>query len=266
MQSATLANVASALTKTEDSSRKYVFDKLAPKQARKCSYTLHVSAAHGRAARKARMNIHIAQVTLSLRNPQNGRTHELAVNAIHVREAGKVPEKEEPIEWLLYTNHPIDTMEDVLLVVQGYMHRWRIEDFFRTWKSGVCDIESTQLQTTKSVKVWGTMLASVAARIERLKHLAREKPDLPAIEEFEAHEIEALTMLKQQRKKKNESLPNETLTIATAVLWLAEIGGYSGKSSGGPPGSVTIGRGIVRLEPAAEMLRILKQNGVTKMR
>lgn len=244
---------------TEYADPAYVFDKLAPKSTRKGSYTLNVPDAHKRAARTARMNVHVAPITLLLRQPGSRQSQEFPVYAIYVRETSRVPENDDPIEWLLYTNHPIEALEDALLVVQGYMNRWRIEDFFRCWKSGVCNIESTQLQTTKSVKVWATMLASVAARVERIKHLAREKPDLPAIEEFSAHEIEALTLLKRKRKKKNETIPDGIPTIATAVLWLAEIGGYTGKSSGGPPGSTTIARGLERLEPAAEMLRILRE-------
>jgi hypothetical protein len=236
-----------------------IFDKLARKSTRKGSYTLNVEATPNRAARKARMNIHIAPVTLLLRRPSSLQEQEFPVYAVYVRETSRVPDNEAPIEWLLYTNRPIKMVEDAMLVVQEYMHRWRIEEYHRCWKSGVCDIESTQLHTTKSVKIWATMMASIAARAERIKHLAREKPHLPAIEEFSAQEIEALTLLKRRRKKKNEVISDKPLTIATVVLWLAEIGGYTGKSSGAPPGSTTIARGLERLQLAAELLRILKE-------
>lgn len=237
----------------------YIFDKLAPKSTRKGSYTLNVSTAHGRTARTARMSIHFAPVTLLLRKPGSHQSQEFPVNAIYVRETSKVPENEAPIEWLLYTNHSVKTTEDILLVVQGYMNRWHIEDYHRCWKSGACDIESTQLQTTKTVKIWGTMLASLAARAERIKHLSREKPKLLAIKEFSAIEIEVITLLKRKRKKKNEVIPDEPLTIATVVLWIAEIGGYTGKSSGGPPGTTTIARGLERLQLAVELLRIQRE-------
>lgn len=237
----------------------YVFDKLAPKSTRKGSYTLNVSTAHGRTARTARMSIHFAEVTLRLRKLGSGQIQEFPVNAIYVRETSKVPENEDPIEWLLYTNHPVNTTEDILLVVQGYMNRWHIEDYHRCWKSGACNIESTQLQSTKTVKIWATMLASIAARAERIKHLSREKPELPAIKEFSATEIEVITLLKRNRKKKNEIIPDKLLTIATVVLWIAEFGGYTGKSSGGPPGSTTITRGLERLQLAMELLRIQRE-------
>jgi hypothetical protein len=207
------------------------------------------------------MTLFAAPVSLVLRDKWSKREQVLTVHAVRVLESSTVPSGEKPVEWVLYTNHAVKTLEDILLVINGYSQRWRIEDFFRTWKTGACNVESTQLHDTNHVKIWATMLASVAARIERIKHIARAKPDLPATEEFAEHEIQALVLLKRKRKKKTENIPDGIPTIEQAVLWLAELGGYTGKSSGGPPGSVTIGRGLERLEPAAEMLRVLKENG-----
>ncbi|TKC98799.1 hypothetical protein E8A74_39760, partial [Polyangium fumosum] len=97
-----------------------------------------------------------------------------------------------------------------------------------------------------------------------LKHLARTQPDLPATAELATHEVEALVLLKRKRKKKNEQIPDGIPPLALAVQWIAELGGYTGKSSGGPPGSVTISRGLERLAPAAEMLRVLRENGLVR--
>ena len=102
------------------------------------------------------------------------------------------------------------------------------------------------------------MLAAVAARIERLKHLARTKPDAPASAELSELEIEALKRLKMQQKKKTETVGPGIPTIAVAVRWLADLGGYTGKSSGGPPGSITIGRGLEDVAVAARLLKSLR--------
>jgi hypothetical protein len=41
-------------------------------------------------------------------------------------------------------------------------------------------------------------------------------------------------------------------TLAQAVTWLAEIGGYMGpRVAGGPPGSITIRRGLEHILPGA---------------
>ena len=47
-----------------------------------------------------------------------------------------------------------------------------------------------------------------------------------------------------------------SLTIGQAVTHIAEIGGYIGKSSGGPPGSTTIGRGFERIQLVAERRKL----------
>jgi hypothetical protein len=80
---------------------------------------------------------------------------------------------------------------------------------------------------------------------------------LSAAEELTCSEIEALVLLKSRRKKKNEQI-SEHPTIAEATLWIAEMGGYTGKSSGGPPGSITIARGLERLGIAAEIVALQK--------
>jgi hypothetical protein len=94
------------------------------------------------------------------------------------------------------------------------------------------------------------MLAAVAARIERLKHLSRTQPEAPASIEFSPIEIQALRIRKAQIKKRTESLPEGMPSIALAVLWLAQMGGFQGKAHE-QPGSVTIGRGLERLAPFA---------------
>ena len=66
----------------------------------------------------------------------------------------------------------------------------------------------------------------------------------------------ALLLLKTRRKKANEVLtPNPTISDATR--WIAELGGYTGKSSGGPPGTITIARGLEKLAIAAELVATL---------
>lgn len=259
----TVRSKANRRVMSETGARRYVRDELKRPGARKGSVLLPISAAPGRTERMARMSVYAAPVTLSLRE-WTKRRRALPVYAVLLRESSRVPAGEKPIEWLLYTNFPVHTLEDARWVAYGYSLRWRIEDFFRTWKTGQCHAESTQLQGTNQVKIWASMLAATATRTERLKHLARTQPDVPATEELAPHEVEALVLLKRKHKKKNEQIPDGIPTIAQAVLWVAQLGGYTGKSSGGPPGSVTISRGLERLAPAAEMLRVMRENGLVR--
>jgi len=222
---------------------------------------LEVPARPGQRCRLASMRIRAASVTLRLRDQWTKTTRQLQINAVWVRESSAtVPRGEQALEWILLTNHPIDTIEDAKLVVFGYTQRWRIEDFHKAWKSGVCDVESTQLQAKAHVIKWATLLAAVAMRVERLKQLAREQPTLPASTELSKNEIEALILLKRKYKKRTEEIPDSMPTIAQATLWIAELGSYTGKSSGGPPGSITIGRGLERVLMAAEGIAAWKSS------
>jgi hypothetical protein len=222
---------------------------------------LHVPAGHGRAERQARMELRAATVTLDLRDGWTKVHTRLTLNAVWAREAGTTPRGEKPLDWLLLTNHPVETVDDVRLVVFGYTQRWRIEDFHRTWKGGCCRVEQTQLHSKEHVINWATILAAVAVRIERLKHLSRTTPDLPADVELAPLEIQALLVLKRSQRKRNERIPDTTPTIGQATLWIAELGGYTGKSSGGPPGSITIGRGLEQICLAAKVLEGLAEQG-----
>jgi hypothetical protein len=227
------------------------------RQRARGSYSLKVSAGPNRTERTAHMVMRWARVVLRLRNKRSKAERKLGLNVVWVREEGTCPSGEKPIDWLLLTNAPVTTTQEAQQVVFGYAQRWRIEDFHKTWKSGACDVEKCQLRTKHAVQVWATILAAVAARIERLKHLARTEPETPASVELTPHEIKALIILKRENKKRTETISDAMPTIGQATLWIAELGGYTGKSSGGPPGSITIRRGLDTLRPAAQVLEAI---------
>jgi hypothetical protein len=227
-------------------------------------YKLSVTEAYNRSERVANMAVRVATVTLDLRNSWTKVHYAFPINVVYVREVGTTPRNEKPLEWTLLTNHSVETLEHAQLIVHGYVQRWRIEEFHKTWKSGVCDVESTQLQATAHVTKWATMLAATAIRAERLKQLARQNPDAPATTELSSLEIQALVVLKRRYKSRAETISRNKLTIAQATRWIADLGGYTGKSSGGPPGSTTIARGLERVLNAAEVIESLISSG--KMR
>jgi hypothetical protein len=151
------------------------------------------------------------------------------------------------LDWLLLTTYPVRGVRDALKVAWGYCLRWRIEEFHKTWKSGACDLERSQLRSCATLQRWATLLAAVAARIERLKQAARQQPARPALEFASRDEIDGAIVLTERCKWK----PGAELTIEQFVLLVANIGGYTGRSSGGPPGSIVIARGLDRVTAAA---------------
>jgi hypothetical protein len=216
------------------------------------SSALDVPASGPRSARRAMMVMHAAEVTLRLKDKRTNKVRLLAVRVVWVHERGTTPAGEKPLDWMLLTNAPMDTVEAARNVVLGYSMRWRIEEFHKTWKSGACNVEDTQLRSQNAVIRWATILAVVATRIERLKRLARTEPERPATDALTPLEIEVLIALKRRYKKRTESVPSGIPSMGQAVRWLADIGGYTGKSSGGPPGSITIRRGLERVQMVAD--------------
>lgn len=223
------------------------------------SYEIDVPASGTRRARRARMVMHVAEVTLQLRDKRTSRRRPLTVRAVWVHEQGTTPPAETPLDWMLLTNAPIDTVDTARAVVLGYSMRWRIEEFHKSWKSGACNVELTQLRSRNAVIRWAMILAVVATRVERLKRLARTEPARIASDELTPIELQVLTALKRRYKKRTETIPDGTPTIEQAVRWLADLGGYTGKSSGGPPGSITIRRGLDRLQMAVEGLLAMRE-------
>ncbi len=222
------------------------------------SYQLDIPAGAKRTARRASIKVRWGRVVLRLRDRWAKTERRLEVMAVWAREEGTCPANEKPVDWLLLTNVTVETIVDACLVVHGYTQRWRVEEFHKTWKSGACKVEESQLRSCHAMVLWATMLAVVATRIERLKVLARTSPEEPASVELSAHEVSALILLARDIKKRNEAIPDTTLTIGQATTWIARFGGYTGKSSGGPPGSITIRRGLEKLRLAAKVIAALE--------
>jgi hypothetical protein len=233
------------------------------------SYLVDVPSAYRRSARTARMRVRSTRVRLLLKDRWRQTSEVLELNAVWAVEIGTTPRGEKPLDWMLLTNAPVDTAEEVLAVVHSYQMRWRIEDFHKTWKSGRCNVEDTQLHSMHAATIFAVMHAAVAARAERLKHLARHTPDQLAATELTAAEREAIAVLAYdiineplapggRRQSKLQPPDPETMTIGEAVLWIARLGGYTGKSSGGPPGSTTISRGLEDVIVAARVISATK--------
>lgn len=215
---------------------------------------LAVPALPARRARTARLAVRAAQVTLVVTDRRTSHQREVTLHAVWAKEVHTTPAGERPIEWMLLTTYPVEDFVDACVVLDGYATRWLAEEFHNTWKSGLCHVEETQLHAAARIQKWATVLASVAMRALRLSRLARTQPALPASQELTRDEIDATILLRRPAGYK----PGDTPTLGEVVRWIADEGGYTGKSSGGPPGKIVIGRGLERIRVAAEVLERLR--------
>lgn len=239
---------------TSDESQRYLWETL-QQATLHGTYRLEVAASGDgkRTARTAIMAVRAAEVTLDLICKPSERHLPTTLWAVWVCENGSCPEGEPAIEWMLLTNYPIHSLADAQLVIRGYVQRWRIEQFHRTWKSGACHVEDTQLEDRDHIITWATLLASVAMRIVRLTYLSRHRPDEPATVELTRHEVDAAILVSESKQFRR----GDILTISQAVALIARCGGYVGKSSGGPPGAIVLARGLAKIQTVAKVLEKL---------
>ncbi len=243
-----------------DEEQQYLFGSLG-QQEPVGSYQLHVPAAKNRPEREAVLQVRIARVELDLKDHKHDTHHRAPMWAVLAREENPPPGAKR-IQWLLLTTYPVLSAQAAQQVLFAYSQRWKVEDFHKLLKTGACEVESTQLRSRDSIIRWAVLLSSVAVRLQRLIMLSRHHPELPATVELEQPLIDAAMVATHQRKWKLGQVP----PIGVVALWIAQLGGYMGKSSGGPPGALVLARGLKRLELlaayAAELQR--RQSEVDK--
>lgn len=206
-----------------------------PRQARKATVTIQAKCVKLRVPARANTKGGSAFAGMT----------SVEVNAVLVREVNP-PAGEEAIEWLLLTSLPIDTLEQVMQVIEYYCTRWQIEIYFRVLKSG-CEVEKSQLETAKRYKNYLAMCMIVAWRVMYLMMLGRKCPDMPCDEVLQEDEWRAVyTVVMQQ------TAPAKAPSLGVMLLLIAALGGYLGRPSDGEPGPKATWRGMHRM---ADMLK-----------
>lgn len=241
------------------------FDVLStPRRELKTLALLEASAPRGtlavalprRGHRKARQVVLTAQaqsVAVRLREQWTGRrAGDVPLNVVRVLEA-HAPAGEEPIEWILWTTEPIETLAQIACIVRRYALRFRIEGVFFATKTGLCETERAQLESFEALARWITMKLAVAVRTKAILDVSRSTPNLPADREFTRSEIDGALLLHQANCRGTLPL-GSTPTLGQMVTLIAQLGGYTGKSSGGPPGLKTFSRGFEEVQVAARVL------------
>ena len=218
------------------------------------TYTVDVPARPNQTERTATMALRSARIPLELKvGTKRRRVLEMDVVLATEQHA---PHGQTPLRWLLFTTRPVATVGDLRIVVSAYALRWRVEDFHKTWKSNACNIEASKLGSKDAILRWATIMASVATRIEHIKHAARTTPDRPATELFTRDEIDATILLYSAglTKIKVPYRPGDTPTVAEAVRWIASLGGHMGNTKTRPPGTKVLARGLAQVAAVARVL------------
>jgi hypothetical protein len=153
----------------------------------------------------------------------------------------------DPIEWVLITTLPAETLEEAVKIINYYKVRWFIEIFHRTLKSG-CGVEDSRLKTRERLQNYLLMMSLAAVKICKMTYLHRNKPGTNCEELLTKTEWEALYI----RSKNTKRLPSKPPSVQEVTLWIAKLGGFLARKNDGYPGTLTLWKGLLRLHDMHE--------------
>lgn len=216
---------------------------------------LQITKNQQRAARQATVSVRFTQVKLRPPwRPHKKKLPAVTLKAILVREEDPPAEVDEPIEWLLLTNTPVDNFDDAVRVVGWYGCRWQIEVYHKIIKSG-CTVEDCRLEKAERLQNYIALMSVVAWRLHWMTYVNRSDPDLPCTVILTPTEWQALYM----RIHRTPALPPDPPTVRQAVRWIAQLGGFLGRKRDGEPGVTVIWRGWQRLQDMADTWYLVKE-------
>lgn len=202
--------------------------------------TITLPATPKRAAREAELEIRAKSLTL--RHPKNRKgLPDVTCSVVYVQEVSIPEDGDSPVEWWLITSLPVETIDDILRVIEYYKTRWIVEVYFKILKSG-CKVEDIQLETTARLKNALAFYHIIAWRVLYLTLLNRECPDMPCTAAFEDYEWQPVWRVTTKKE-----LPAQPPTLSEFMALLSSLGGYNNRATERPPGPQPIWIGLRRM-------------------
>jgi hypothetical protein len=207
-------------------------------------YALKLRARPGLPARTAKVIVSFGPVTMLVpRQPAASlkqlRPQPIGQWVVWVREVDPPPGLKEPIDWVLYTSLPVESLEEAMTIVGYYEKRWLVEEWHKALKTG-CQATHRQLKTAGRLEALVGLLSVVAVRLLQAKGVARTEPERPAVEVVPARYV---AMLQGARRV----APTTVWGVGQFFRALAQLGGFLGRKRDGEPGWMTIWRGWEKL-------------------
>jgi len=202
----------------------------------------------GQPARTAHVVLRFTALTLPAPKGQHGEP--VALWAVGVQEVDP-PTGVEPLDWLLLSSVPVRTLADAQERVRWYRVRWTIEVWHHVLKSG-CAFEQRQLASAAALTRALALYDVIAWRILYGTLLARVAPDVPCTALLEVQEWQALYCAVHRTPTPPSSPPS----LGQARRWLAELGGFVGRTGDGEPGVLVLWRGLSRLVDMTYMFQV----------
>ena len=167
----------------------------------------------------------------------------LKIYAILAQEVG-AQAGAEPIQWLLLSTWPVDTLKLARRLVRWYALRWGIECWHKVLKV-VCGVERRQMKSAQALERALALDMIIASRVLLLSRLGKEHPELPATVAYSPEELAVLEVKKKETGKFCES---PKLTVLQANILTAMLVGFWGRTGDGHPGAQILGEGLRTLQ------------------
>ena len=235
------------------------------KQPVRGTFKLTIPHSHDRKERVAEIQVQFSVV--HFKRPASAPRSaypDVTLNCIRVSEVeGSCPQGEEPLEWILLTNHEVTSVEQALKCVDWYRCRWYIEEFFRLLKKKGFAIEDIQLENIQSLEK-NILLVSYATMLTITLKQAFDKPEeymqVPANQYFSEDEVETAYLLSPSvnGRTKITTNPYPEKSLPWMAWIIARLGKWSGYLSQSRPGYTTFKRGLDNLYSKSELLKIVK--------
>jgi len=203
------------------------------------TYFLELRGRPNQPSRKAKLSISIQEVKiLSPQRPGFARGKLSSVNCSVVRVWEINSNKNiTPIEWILLTDKKITSFEEAKIVIKQYSRRWLIEEYHKAIKTGL-GAEKLQLEKASRLFAAISIMSVIALRLVKFRDILRINSQKPA---------STSDLSKLELKILSKVVNRELKTLEDVNLAIGRLGGHLNRKNDGPPGMITLWRGMHKL-------------------
>ncbi len=194
----------------------------------------HVIRSGGRPARIA----HVSAAGVAIRLARSSKRARRAgideqpawLNLVVVRELDP-PEGSKPLRWVLLTDLPVETLEEIRFVVDCYACRWRAEEFFRTTKDGM-KLEQSRLDDAASTARLLFFITLKAMFLDTLRADAGLAAGTPPTDEQRRALLDGPARAEQIERDRQAGRPIPPLTRRARALMFLGLAARHGRWAG----------------------------------
>ena len=152
------------------------------------------------------------------------------------------PKGEEPIEWLLLTNEPVNGFKDAWRVAGWYECRWVVEEYHKGMKTG-CGVEELQFTTVDRLQPAIALLSAVALTLLDLRDASRrdDAKTRSATTVISHDYVAVLTAWRYSEVRMD-------ISVHDFYYALARLGGHQNRTQDKRPGWLVLWRGWIKLQ------------------